>query len=153
VIPKSDNRPEKPGSRDATAIAVVSGKGDSGKTMLAVAMAQGFALAGREVLLVDADFGTGGLSYYLTFRAFQKARVSIADPISDTSRIDNVLEWAAYGKPEWHEQRRLSNVRLVPVGDQRHIGEDVTDELLNPIARILRDARELFDVVTVDCRG
>lgn len=135
------------------AIAVVSGKGGSGKTMLAVALAQGLALMNREVLLIDTDFGTGGLTYYLTFRAFQKARVGLADLILAPSRDDTILDWAAHGRPESSEQGWLHSVRLVPVGDQRRIGDDVTDELLEAISSVLWQAREIFDVIIVDCRG
>ena len=45
-------------------IAIVSGKGGSGKTFIAAELASLIA-ARIPVTLMDADTGTGGLSYYL----------------------------------------------------------------------------------------
>lgn len=76
---------DQDGRRVGKSIAVVSGKGGSGKTMVAVALAQGVALAERSCILIDADFATGGLTYYLTFRNFKNARIGLSDILEDKS--------------------------------------------------------------------
>src|SRR5437016_12897223 len=48
-------------------VAVVSGKGGSGKTLVATALMLAFAENKTRTLLIDGDLGTGGLTYYVGF--------------------------------------------------------------------------------------
>ncbi|SFK16717.1 flagellar biosynthesis protein FlhG [Sphingomonas sp. NFR04] len=135
-------------------LAVVSGKGGSGKTMLAVSLAQGLAIADRTVMLVDADFATGGLSYYLTFREFGNSRVGISDLLDHYESVPPLETWAAQKSFDDLEYDSLwmSNIRLAPIGDQRRFST-ADRSPLEAIADIIRQAADLADIVIVDCRG
>src|SRR5688572_12115014 len=77
-------------SLSAETLAVVSGKGGSGKTLVATAIAHGLALCEKKVLLVDTDTGTGGLSYYLGFSAYKQTREGLTEFIVEKSGIPNI---------------------------------------------------------------
>ena len=146
---KSSVEPNKPGK----VVAVVSGKGGSGKTMLAVALAQGAALAGREVVLVDTDFATGGLSYYLTFREFNNARLGLSEVLEDDAPAPPLSSWAVSGVSDRPGRNWLSKVRLVPMGDQRRFFDNTQRKSPKHLQSIINDASYLGDIVIVDCRG
>jgi flagellar biosynthesis protein FlhG len=60
-------------------LAVLSGKGGSGKTTLATCLATIMAEhAEAPVLLVDADFGTAGLTYYLGVNYVENSRIGLS---------------------------------------------------------------------------
>jgi flagellar biosynthesis protein FlhG len=63
VIPEPLPRPPQPGG--ARLVAVASGKGGVGKTWLAITLSHALALAGRRVLLVDADLGLANVDVQL----------------------------------------------------------------------------------------
>ena len=63
MIPQSLPHPSP--VRGGRLIAVASGKGGVGKTWLAITLAHALALAGRRVLLVDADFGLANVDVQL----------------------------------------------------------------------------------------
>lgn len=134
-------------------VAIVSGKGGSGKTMLAVALAQGAALAGREVVLIDTDFATGGLSYYLTFREFNNARLGISDVLEGDGLFPSLSSWAVSGVSNGLGRGWLSKLRLVPMGDQRRFFDDTERRSSKLLQSIIEEARHLGDLVIVDCRG
>lgn len=140
-------------SRASTAIALVSGKGGSGKTMLAVALAQGAALAGKSVVLIDTDFATAGLTYYLTFRAFSKAKFGLSDLISKPDAVSNMTSWAGVGNPQAGDERWLDEVRLVPIGDHRIPVDEVSEGMMSAFRKALEEAKRIADIVIVDCRG
>ena len=134
-------------------VAIVSGKGGSGKTMLAVALAQGAALAGRTAVLVDTDFATGGLSYYLTFREFSHSRLGLVDMLKSKEVRRPLEEWASIGTVRASDSMWKSNLRLVAIGDQRRIRSDTDLDFAEPLQQVLREAAYLSDLVIVDCRG
>ena len=140
-------------SGTATAIALVSGKGGSGKTMLAVALAQGAALAGKSVVLIDTDFATAGLTYYLTFRAFSKAKFGLSDLMSKPDAVSNMILWAGVGNPQGVDERWLEEVRLVPIGDHRLRVDEVNESMISTFQNALVQAKRMADIVIVDCRG
>ena len=133
-------------------IAIVSGKGGSGKTMIAVALAQGAALAGQKVMLVDADFATGGLTYYLTFREFVNSRIGLSDRFKIVDGL-TANDWAASGDSQEYASEWLENIRLLPIGDQRkfHLHSDA--EIMELMSTVMNEAKEHSDLVIVDCRG
>ncbi|PTS90744.1 hypothetical protein DBR17_00815 [Sphingomonas sp. HMWF008] len=136
--------------RKARAIAVVSGKGGSGKTMVAVALARGLTQIGRRVLLVDADLGTGGLTYYLTFQEFSSARYGISDGALGRIEARTLLENAAtpLQPDDWR-----GRVGLIPIGNQRRIDDDREISLKKLITSLMIYSEDIYDFLIVDCRG
>lgn len=137
-------------------VAVVSGKGGSGKTLLVTAMGVELAQSGYSVVLIDADLGTGGLTYYLGFSAFSGARQGVADILrleSPKTRLDLSFPNA--------ETERSLNIRhggrlsLIPVGDHRGSLRSKEDYFENfDILRVeIDELRKEHDFIIVDCRG
>jgi flagellar biosynthesis protein FlhG len=134
-------------------VAVVSGKGGSGKTMVAVAMAQGLAVDGYRVLLIDTDFATGGLTYYLTFNVFHQGRFGLADIFNKSQDRPSMEDLVAYSKADHDERHWLARINLIPIGDQRRLYDVVSDDIKFIIEDIINQGRGIFDVIIVDCRG
>jgi flagellar biosynthesis protein FlhG len=120
--------------------------------MLAIALAQGAAIVGKNAVLVDTDFATGGLTYYLTFRAFGNSRVGFSELLAGKSP-GRLSEWAAAGRPEGPNEDWLSRVRLVSIGDPRRIRDGQSLDIAQPLEQVLREASDLGELVIVDCRG
>jgi CO dehydrogenase nickel-insertion accessory protein CooC1 len=144
-------------SKPPFTIAVVSGKGGSGKTMIATAMAQIFAEAGLPVVLVDADTGTAGMSYYLGLRQVRNIRAGLSALINRGSLtredMDLVLQKVAL-MPGAHP------AQFLPIGDHRRLsqaGREASDQGSGKISSLLRQVvqvlRERPSIVIVDCRG
>ncbi|WP_305418184.1 nucleotide-binding protein [Photobacterium leiognathi] len=68
-------------NKSCKTIAIVSGKGGSGKTMLTATIAKILDISGSSVLLIDADFGTAGLTYYLGLNEVNNISVGLANLI------------------------------------------------------------------------
>jgi septum site-determining protein MinD len=147
------------------ALAVVSGKGGSGKTMIAAAIAV-IATAPAawseidEVVLVDADFGTAGLSYYLGQRYVRNIRSGMTDLVFNDKRkkqldLEQMLQKVA----------ELSPARpclFLPIGDFRrllspresdYIKEIVSADIVSTLNRVIKELRKPNRLVIVDCRG
>src|SRR5262245_12556369 len=124
-------------------IAIVSGKGGSGKTMVAALMAQ---IMGRSVsvTLVDADTGTGGLTYYLGLNAVSNVAVGLADLLLDSSFPDTLpVQTVAWER---------SQVSFLGIGDHRRLYRESTSGS-SRLPTIMGRLRDLNNVVIVDCRG
>src|SRR5436305_4163571 len=72
-------------------IAVVSGKGGSGKTMIASVMAEIADAAGEQVILVDADTGTAGLSFYLGLELVANTAVGVSNLLTEPITSEKVI--------------------------------------------------------------
>ncbi len=64
-MPEPPPQPPPPVGKGARLIAVASGKGGVGKTWLAITLSHALAMAGRRVLLVDADLGLANVDVQL----------------------------------------------------------------------------------------
>jgi flagellar biosynthesis protein FlhG len=132
-------------------IAVISGKGGSGKTMIAAVMAEILDLFGP-VALIDADTGTGGLSYYLGLKLVPNVAVGLADLALNPSPHSDV-------RPEveslFQPLREFKSTVFLGVGNHRRLTEEVDParipEVIGGIVEQLRRARQ--NCVIVDCRG
>jgi septum site-determining protein MinD len=108
--PKKDDRPE-PQPITSRSIALVSGKGGTGKTMVAAVFAQILSSFGP-TLIVDADTGTAGMTYYLGLKLVPNIRVGLADivawnPAGPAIDEDPKMTPHASGKPEAIDDRTL----------------------------------------------
>lgn len=127
-------------------IAIVSGKGGSGKTMVAATLAQLLDEQGR-VLLIDADLGTAGLSYYLGLNTVANISVGLTNVLDHTNSMD-VEECA-------QPMNGFECSRFLAVGDHRSYFErsGSTDEMTTRVSSIIESKRHQDDIVIVDCRG
>jgi len=124
-------------------IAVVSGKGGSGKTLFCVAAAQVLASANRKVLLVDADVATAGMSYYLNVSEISKLAPGLAEYL-----LSDTLEARSICQP----LRTIKNVSFVTCGVRRaHVSlNKYTERLEGFFGSELASAH---DYIILDCRG
>jgi flagellar biosynthesis protein FlhG len=139
-------------ARFPKSIAIVSGKGGSGKTLVAAALAHALAIEDKRVLLVDADLGTGGLTYYLGFSAFDRARAGLTEYLIAT-RPSSPLNIARARADAIKENPGLSQVALLAVGEHRLIGDSIGVLSPTAITRVISKVRTDFDFVIFDCRG
>lgn len=127
-------------------IAIVSGKGGSGKTMVAATLAQLLDEQGR-VLLIDADFGTAGLSYYLGLSTVANISIGLTNILDNPSSL---------GAEELAQPMIGFNYsRFLAVGDHRGYLErsESTDPTSNVITAIVNSKQLKEEIVIVDCRG
>src|SRR5215472_116085 len=157
------------------AIAIVSGKGGSGKTILAAEMAVIFARAthSQRIVLVDADTGTGGLSLYLGVNEIRRDLSGLSTIILESERQLTAVEVPDRLLRPLHNYRPgknglTSEIRMLPVGDFRAVNREFqrtwTDSgstinarratVLAPIlADVVSELRDRSEIVIVDCRG
>ncbi|MEZ9762345.1 ParA family protein [Vibrio splendidus] len=137
-------------SKQSKTIAVVSGKGGSGKTMLTATMAKVLDESGFSVLLIDADFGTAGLTYYLGLNEVSNISVGLTNLFSNVEKTsltyDKVIEPLS----------SYSNTDFIGVGDHRRYkknGEsDFFHEYFDAFINKINEEKK-YDYIIVDCRG
>jgi septum site-determining protein MinD len=143
-------------------VAIVSGKGGSGKTVIAAEIASLVSRRASSVILMDADTGTGGLSYYLGlkyvrnitegFAAYALAKAG-EGPSSerrlDPSKLTEIV----------HDSNAGTSFRFLPIGDHRKLSRvfDGQSESAVMLGSLLREAIQKLaassDFLVVDCRG
>ncbi len=79
--------------RPSTVVAIVSGKGGVGKSVVAVNLAETLAMQGERVALVDVDFGQGACSILLN----ESPAASVLDLMQDRATLEEVLHTTASG--------------------------------------------------------
>ncbi|WP_214103716.1 ParA family protein [Acrocarpospora catenulata] len=131
-------------------VAIVSGKGGSGKTMIATEIGRIFADVGSTIL-IDGDTATAGLSYFLVLkyvRNIQRGYSTYALSDDPPPLTDLLLDLPAPHPWPW---------RFLPIGDHRRLalrflGTESTHlrEFLGPVIARATDEAEY---VVVDCRG
>ncbi|MGV2169213.1 AAA family ATPase [Agrobacterium sp. 16-172Ci] len=147
---------DKPRQKIGKSIAVVSGKGGSGKTLLATAMGVELAESGHSVVLVDADLGTAGLSYYLGFSAFSGARGGVADIVANEDWSSDIqLSYPTSETERYLRKDNIGSLTLLPIGDHRRslrANDEFSGEFGN-LSRAINILRTENEVVIIDCRG
>ncbi|MCS7480835.1 CpaE family protein [Umezawaea endophytica] len=154
-------------------IAIMSGKGGSGKTMVAATMASVLARSAKsgefdKVVLVDGDLGTGGLSYFLALNYVRNIRNGLTDLLLGDAVV-NAPKVGAVELKDRYLQRvkfpaRSIDAFFLPVGDFRRLthraGEQFASDRYNPgvalqnaLARVVDVAAGPQSIVIVDCRG
>lgn len=132
---------------DGMIIAMVSGKGGVGKTSIVANLGSALARAGGEILLVDMDFFTRGLTFFL----------SKGTTTFDTS-VREALEGLPYRySPDYFQVEE--NLSLLPPV-KRSLESVKSSEILDLMGEDLAKLNSLFsrvsrayDYVLVDCRS
>lgn len=136
-------------------LAVLSGKGGSGKTMiaacLAAIMAENSALP---VLLVDADFGTAGLTYYFGVKYVENSGLGISSLLSERNERSEISD-LNLNSPAIQFVRGYPNLNLLSAGDPRQLErlEREDGEMGVSAARLIAGLAQLDCHIVVDCRG
>lgn len=147
----STTRTRERGSGRFRSIAIVSGKGGSGKTLVAAALAQSAAAEGQRVVLIDADLGTGGLTYYLGFSAFERAREGFTEYLLGGGRA---LPKVAKAKAEVSiSDPAMKRVGLIPIGEHRNLDGKAKGVNSDIILTLNERLKTEYDLAIYDCRG
>jgi septum site-determining protein MinD len=150
-------------------IAVVSGKGGSGKTMIAVEMAYQFVSStgdsDKRIVIMDTDIGTAGMSYYLGLKKVRNIRTGFStvalgrNGYPGEQRLSDLLQPVL---PAQEDSFGDSRFNFLPIGDHRRInreyqralpasGEEMQLGVL--IEQAILDLAENCDALIADCRG
>ena len=92
--PLSPFQPDKEGDEkmaeevEGKAITIASGKGGTGKTVLAANIGTAIAVAGRKVVIVDADLAMADLGLYL---GLEKSQITLHEVLAGEATVDQAL--------------------------------------------------------------
>jgi len=134
------------------AIALVSGKGGSGKTIVAAVMAKVLGLSDVAPLLVDADLGTAGLSFYLGLDLVANTTRGLSDAfrhdrngaLPSDAEITSWIQLIKVPYPAY----------FLSAGDHRRYPRDISDGALNAVfEQVIHGLKRSGEAVIVDCRG
>lgn len=137
-------------NKDCHTIAIVSGKGGSGKTMLTATIATILDKSNFSTLLIDADFGTAGLTYYLGLNEVSNISVGLTNIFSTKKQTalsyDKLIE----------NLKSYNNIDFIGVGDHRRHNEndrnDFFHDYFNHFINQIKDEGN-YDYIIIDCRG
>lgn len=132
-------------------IAVVSGKGGSGKTMIAAMIARVFDIIGESTLIIDTDIATGGMTYYLSLKTVKNVSIGLSTLISN-KWLNNRNNDSKLPKGLIQPLRGFKQSYFIGVGDTRKLYRSDIDlfEIINKIS----DYSSLqTDKIIIDCRG
>ncbi len=139
-------------------IAFVSGKGGAGKSVIIANLGALIAESGRKVLMVDCDFFTRGLTFYVI--GDRLAKTGILDYLKGDETYKHVI-----GRLE-REIKDFSRLSLLPASSRTtlysvsDLDKNVHAKDISSLRKIYSDLRELllrlakgFDYVLVDTRS
>lgn len=130
------------------AIAIVSGKGGSGKTMVAATMATILDSLGNKVLLVDADYGTAGLTYYMGLNTVANISVGLTN-LSSLESL-NTKSLNRYTQV----MNGFENSEFIGVGDHRRYLKSSSETNIEMLFdELVKISKEQYDFILIDCRG
>jgi septum site-determining protein MinD len=132
-------------------IAVLSGKGGSGKTLIALSLSR--ALQGNgSILIVDADPGTGGLSYFLSVNYIRSQGLGLIGLLMGglKTRIRNASQLAEAFEPTGIEDTPDATDLTEPVASK--LAWTITPTDLNGAIRPLKGTQECFALPIGDIR-
>ena len=118
----------------ARQIAVISGKGGVGKSVITANLAAALALFGRKILVVDADLGLANLDIILGI----EPPYTIFDAIHRGLPVDEILFPTTKG------------FDLVPAGSSLPEGTLLTQGLANNVKAVLASLEDRYDAIFFD---
>ena len=121
-------------SKKANRVAVISGKGGVGKTVITANLAATLASSGRRVLVLDADLGLANLDILLGVTS----EFTILDALHGTHSIDKVII---------HTDKGFD---LLPAGSGLPEGATFTRILAKGIESILGSVEHSYDIILFD---
>ncbi|MBN2208828.1 MAG: MinD/ParA family protein [Candidatus Coatesbacteria bacterium] len=130
----SSTRAMRTRRRRARVIAVTSGKGGVGKTVITANLALSFAMSDRRVMLLDADFGLANLDVVLGL----SAKTNIRDVVFGEASIGDVIVEGPEG------------LRLIPAGSGIRALADLTQSQVRSIFDEAVSYDESVDVFLID---
>ncbi|RMF52611.1 MAG: MinD/ParA family protein [Bacteroidetes bacterium] len=119
---------------NTTIVALTSGKGGVGKSLIAVNLAETLTRQGHRVALVDADLGQGDCAILLN----ETPRASVLDAVRGKALLVETL----------HETR--SGFTLVQAVPEAGEADGLEGRLFEALDRLLSDLRRTHDVILVD---
>ncbi|TKF23247.1 ParA family protein [Vibrio genomosp. F6] len=135
-------------STSCKAIAIVSGKGGSGKTMVAATMATILDSLGHKVLLIDADYGTAGLTYYMGLNTV--ANISVG--LTNLSSLEKLTTESLNRYSQ--SMKGFENSDFIGVGDhRRYLKSSSNTDVGTLFERLIEKGKEKYDFILIDCRG
>ena len=121
-------------TRKAHRIAVVSGKGGVGKTVITANLAARLAFGGRRVLVVDADLGLANLDILLDV----EPEFTILDALHGIQTPEKILVHTSKG------------FDLLPAGSGLPEGTMLTQVLSGCVASLLKEVEDRYDFILFD---
>jgi flagellar biosynthesis protein FlhG len=147
----TDNHNKKdPMTLPPKSIAVVSGKGGSGKTMLVAVIAQTLDQLQIPTIIVDADTGTGGMTFYLGLKQVANTSVGLVD-VAITLKDSQIPEL-----PQGSLQplENYKHIEFFGLGDHERLYDEVDEKLIPDLLhQTLTLLKEQKKWLVVDCRG
>jgi len=133
-------------------IAIVSGKGGSGKTMIAALMSSIFSKNGIKTTLVDGDIATGGLTYYLGLKKVENISLGLSNILfaQSDNEVNEFIE-----RKKWLQQiKGEEGFSFVGVGDHRRLfKEHQKIDFSAAMKDFFIGIDNLSELIIVDCRG
>jgi flagellar biosynthesis protein FlhG len=120
--------------RDSTIIAVVSGKGGVGKSIVAVNLAEALAAEGHQVALIDADLGQSACGVLMN----EAPDATVMDLLRLTVRTQQVMHETASG------------ITLVQASGDAGEAERRETELYSSLDELLTDLRADHEYILID---
>ena len=116
-------------------IVITSGKGGVGKTTTTANIGTALATLGKKVVVVDGDTGLRNLDVLMGLE--NRIVYTIIDVIENRCRMKQALI----------KDKRYSNLFLLPTAQTKDKNDISSDKML----KIVRDLKEEFDFVIIDC--
>lgn len=128
-------------------LALLSGKGGSGKTTLALSMSSLLADCGFKVLLVDCDLSTNGATY------FYENQLN-GDKSGIVSFIDILMADVKFGQSYINVKENLNFIPSIKSIDEVSIANYINWDSNNMrIANYFNSARDYNDIIIFDCQA
>lgn len=122
------------GDREATVVAITSGKGGTGKSFLATNLGVALSQTGRKVVIVDCDFGLGNAHLLLGVNP----KLTLQHVLGEQVPMEEVVLPTSYGP------------MLVPAGSGISRLADLSEEQMYLLAQGLGDLASGRDVLILD---